>query len=298
MRASQTPLGLVRAMRPLQWAKNLLIFVPLVTSHTILRREVAWPAIVMFVAFSLATSGIYIVNDLLDVESDRKHPVKRLRPFAAGDISASTGWIVAVVLFVIGGVIVSTLSSGAIVTLATYVALAALYSLLLKRVVLLDVFTLAVLHTFRIVAGHESSHIAYSPWLLTFAFFLFLSLAWSKRVSELSGLLDRGEHFASGRGYHSGDREQLNLFGVCSGLLATLVLALYVNSSAVAPLYTRPLALWLLCPLMLYWICRVWILAARGEMDEDPIAFAVHDPQTYLIGAIGLAVMVFAARSF
>jgi 4-hydroxybenzoate polyprenyltransferase len=291
-------ISLARSLRAQQWTKNLLIFVPLLTSHRIVEREVAIHGLLMFLAFNLASSAAYVANDLLDREADRQHPEKRFRPFASGDAPVWSGLVAAPILFLAALAITLALPPGAMLVVAAYGALSLCYSLFLKQRVLLDVFTLSVLYTLRIVAGHESTGVVYSAWLLSFSMFIFLSLALAKRVSELHNLRDRGLQAAVGRGYHTGDLEQLNAFGVCSGFIAALVLALYINSSAVVPLYSRPLLLWLLCPMILYWICRIWILASRGEMREDPIAFAVHDGQTYLIGVVGLAVLVFAARSF
>jgi 4-hydroxybenzoate polyprenyltransferase len=313
-------ISLARSLRAQQWTKNLLIFVPLLTSHRIVEPEVAIHGLLMFLAFNLASSAAYIANDLLDREADRQHPQKRLRPFASGDAAVWSGLVAAPILLLAALAISLALPPGALLVLAAYGTLSLCYSLFLKQRVLLDVFALSVLYTLRIVAGHESTGVVYSAWLLSFSMFIFLSLALAKRVSELHNLRDRGlqaaDHsesrgerrldgaiqrerfrFAVGRGYHTGDLEQLNAFGVSSGFIAALVLALYINSSAVVPLYSRPLLLWLLCPMILYWICRIWILASRGEMKEDPIAFAVRDGQTYLIGVVGLAVLVLAARS-
>jgi len=290
-------IGLARSLRAQQWTKNLLIFVPLLTSHRIVEREVAIHGLLMFLAFNLASSAAYIANDLLDREADRRHPEKRLRPFASGDAPVWSGLVAAPILLLAALAISLALPLGSLLVLAAYGTLSLCYSLFLKQRVLLDVFTLSVLYTLRIVAGHESTGVVYSAWLLSFSLFIFLSLALAKRVSELHNLRDRGLQAAIGRGYHTGDLEQLNAFGVSSGFIAALVLALYINSSAVVPLYSRPLLLWLLCPMILYWICRIWILASRGEMKEDPIAFAVRDGQTYLIGVVGLAVLVLAARS-
>jgi 4-hydroxybenzoate polyprenyltransferase len=298
-------ISLLRALRVHQWTKNLLIFVPLLTSHRILERDVAIHGLLMFLAFNLASSAAYIANDLLDREADRLHPEKRQRPFASGDAPVWAGLLAAPILLLAALAIAIALPRGALVVLAAYAALSLCYSLFLKQRVLLDVFTLSVLYTLRIVAGHESTAVAYSAWLLSFSMFIFLSLALAKRVSELHNLRDQGWpsdlpaerfRFAAGRGYHTGDLEQLNAFGVSSGFIAALVLALYINSNAMVVLYDRPLLLWLLCPMMLYWICRIWILASRGEMKEDPISFAVQDGQTYWIGAVGLAVLVLAAR--
>jgi 4-hydroxybenzoate polyprenyltransferase/phosphoserine phosphatase len=287
----------LRALRVPQWAKNLLIFVPLLTSHRIIEPLVAFRGMLMFVAFSLASSAVYLANDLLDLEADRHHPDKRRRAFASGAAPLWAGLLAVPLLTLAALAVMTALPRSALLVLAAYVALSSCYSLYLKQRVLLDVFVLSVLYTLRIVAGHESTGVAYSAWLLSFSMFLFLSLALAKRVSELHNLRGRGGTAAAGRSYQTGDLEQLNAFGVNSGFIAALVLALYINSSAVALLYSRPLLLWVLCPLMLYWICRIWILAWRGEMEEDPISFALHDPQTYAIGAMGLAVLVLAARS-
>ena len=287
----------LETLRVQQWAKNLLVFVPLIASHLILEPQVFRAGLLMFAAFCLCASSAYVVNDLVDLAADRAHPEKRRRPFASGTLPVAYGLLLAPALAA-GGLSIALFLGRplAMAVLVLYFLVTLGYSFFLKRQPLLDVFTLSGLYTLRIIAGHEATGIVYSPWLLSFSMFLFLSLALNKRVSELGGLRLRGATEAAGRGYRAGDRDQLNVFGVVSGFLACLVLALYINSAAVVPLYNRPLLLWLLCPLMLYWICRIWILAHRGLMGEDPIAFAVRDPVTYLIGAAGGAILIFAAK--
>jgi 4-hydroxybenzoate polyprenyltransferase len=168
----------------------------------------------------------------------------------------------------------------------------------LKRLLLLDVFTLAGLYTFRVVMGHVSARVPFSPWLLSFSFFVFLSLAYCKRAAELHRLRQAGGGMAPGREYRDSDLELITVFGTASGFAASLVLTLYLNSENVQQLYKRPMLLWLLFPLLLYWVTRIWIVVHRGNMDEDPILFAVKDRVTYLVAAIGAVIMILAARPF
>lgn len=289
---------LASALRIHQWSKNFLIFVPIVTSHRIWDREALVAAGLTFAAFCLCASAVYITNDLLDLEADRRHPLKRLRPFAAGTLPVKAGLILAPILLAAAMVCILPLQPAVAAVLFLYFALTLVYSLYFKRKLLLDVYLLSALYTIRIVAGGAATGIALSPWLLSFAIFLFLSMAFSKRVSELQNLRAAGEQVSPGRAYRTSDLEQVNVFGVASGFLAALIFALYINSDMVRSLYRHPEVLWLMCPLMLYWITRVWILSFRGEMHEDPILFAVKDPVTYLVGILSVLLLATATVSW
>ena len=234
---------------------------------------------------------MYVLNDLFDLDADRHHPTKKLRPFAAGDLSLPTGFALVLLLLAVGGGLALLLPKTFALVLALYFALTTSYSWRLKQLVLLDVFFLAGLYTMRLIAGHEATGIAYSFWLLAFSMFIFLSLALVKRYLELLGLRQENTHDAKGRGYTANDLEMVATLGTASGYLSALVLALYVNSSEVRVLYQHPTLLLLVCPLLLYWISRVWLMAHRGQMHDDPIVFALKDRASYVIGMLTLMVL-------
>ncbi len=283
--------SVLKTLRPHQWIKNLIIFVPLLTSHQLNNATLLGDAILAFMAFSLCASSVYVLNDLLDLDADRHHPTKKLRPFAAGDLSLPAGFVLVFLLLAVSGGLALLLPRTFAVVLALYFALTTSYSWRLKQLMLLDVFFLAGLYTMRLIAGHEASGIAYSFWLLAFSMFIFLSLALVKRYLELLGLRQEDKHGAKGRGYTANDLEMVATLGTTSGYLSALVLALYVNSSEVRVLYQHPTLLLLVCPLLLYWISRVWLIAHRGQMHEDPIVFALKDRASYVIGILTLMVL-------
>ena len=288
----------VHAIRVHQWSKNLLIFLPLLTSHTIFQSQTFLHGVLAFIAVSLCASGVYIVNDLTDLESDRQHPVKRRRPFAAGALSPLTGMALAPLLILLAFAVVWPLPVFAKAVLATYLVLTTLYTFSLKRRMLLDVFTLGGLYTMRVIMGHVSARVPFSPWLLSFSMFIFLSLAACKRVAELQRLRQSGGDAAPGREYRAADAQSLSIFGWASGFASSLVLTLYMNSEAVQGLYRHPGLLWLLFPLVLYWIARIWMLTDRGVMNEDPILFAAKDRVTYVVAGVACLIMLFATRSW
>jgi 4-hydroxybenzoate polyprenyltransferase len=278
--------GIVQALRPHHWVKNLIIFVPLLTSHRWGDLAAALNALVAFFVFSWCASGVYVLNDLLDLEADRHHPTKRQRPFAAGNLPLPLGLVLAPVLLITSGLVAWKLSGSFAAVLAIYLILTTSYSWRLKQVPLVDVFCLAGLYTIRLIAGHEATEIVYSFWLLVFSMFIFLSLALVKRFLELKGARQRSGAVLKGRGYVPGDTELVATMGMSSGYLSVLVLALYVNGQEVHLLYHRPLVLLLICPVLFYWISRVWLLAHRGQMDEDPIVFALKDRVSYVTAAL------------
>ena len=285
--------ALLRALRVHQWVKNLLVFVPVLLDHR-LQLPVLARAGLAFAAFCCAASGGYVLNDLLDVEADRKHRVKRNRPFAANLLSRSFGVVMVPLLFAAALLCSLWLSPRFVALLGLYVVLTAAYSGYLKRVAVLDVILLAGLYTLRVLAGIAASDVRFSTWLLAFSMFLFLSLAFLKRYAELSELPARGSDGLERRGYIRGDREWLASMGGASGYLSVLVLALYINSEQVNALYGRPLLLWLISPLLLFWVSRMWMLAHRGQIDQDPIVAAVRDPASYVIGAL-VAVVIYVS---
>ena len=283
------------AFRLHQWAKNVLIYIPLITAHQILDPILLVKSSISVLLFSLCSSAQYILNDLIDLEGDRRHPKKRTRPFASGSIPLQAGFIMAPVLLVISVSGALLLSKWFALLLISYFVLSFFYSLYLKRIVLLDAFLLSGLYMTRIIAGHLVTGIPFSIWLLSFAFFLFLSLAFGKRWVELDNL-QRANRVMVGRGYEVGDITQINLFGVCSAFLSVVIFILYLQSDKVKEMYRQPELLWLLSPLFLYWISRIWILSSRGKIDEDPVIFVLKDPVTYVVGMVSGLIM-FAATA-
>lgn len=281
-------------MRPHQWAKNLLVFVPLLTAHLLDDSEAIVRAALAFAAFCLCASSVYVLNDLLDLAADRAHPRKRNRPFAAGQLPVLAGLLLAPALLAAALVLASFLPSRFLLALIGYYLLTLLYSFALKREPVLDVVALAMLYTARIVAGTFAITVESSFWLLAFSMFMFLSLALVKRHTELQQARDRGLIEVAGRGYRADDLPMIGSLGASAGYTSVLVLALYVNSLSSADLYSRPNYLWLMCPLMLYWISRVWLLTQRGRMHDDPVMFAIRDPVSAAV-LIAFLVLVAAA---
>lgn len=284
----------LKALRVHQWLKNLLIFVPLVLAHKLTHWPLLLQAGYAFISFGLCASAIYLLNDLLDLEADRAHSTKKSRPLAAGQLPLTWGFIM-IPIFLLGSVLVAFhLPIDFLVALGIYFLTTTAYSFYLKQVVLVDVLVLAGLYTLRIIAGAAAVSVVASQWLLAFSLFLFLSLALLKRFSELQTLRLQDEDKALGRGYLSGDLEQIASFGAASGYIAVLVLALYVNSREVLILYPNPGMLWLLCPLFLYWISHLWLLAHRGLIFDDPILFAVKDKPSYVVAIMIGGIMLIA----
>jgi len=285
----------VKALRVHQWAKNALVFVPVLAAHKALDVDLLLKATLGFVAFSLCASSVYVLNDLLDLESDRRHPTKCKRPFAACALPVSMGLVLAPALLLAGAAVCLLLAPAFAALLATYYALTLAYSLRLKQVVMLDVLVLAGLYTVRIFGGSLAAGVPTSSWLMMFSMFLFLSLALVKRLSEVRRLRLTHEASAHGRGYLAQDYEQLASLGAAAGQVSVLVLALYITSKEVTALYSHPERLWLLCPVMLYWVGRVWVLAHRGLVNEDPLVFALRDRVSYGVGFVS-ALVVWVAR--
>lgn len=285
----------LRAARVHQWVKNLLIFVPLIAAQHLDWKS--WGlASVAFLAFSVCASGTYILNDLLDLESDRAHPRRRRRPFAACDLPISHGLIAAAVLVATGFAIALLLNLHPffVGSLALYVVGTLWYSTMLKRRAMVDALALAGLYTLRILAGGAATQIVPSFWLLAFSMFVFLSLATAKRYAELSLMREQGRTQAAGRGYRVDDLPLVLACGVASGYTAVLVFALYAHSGANAR-YSNPMLLWLICPLLLYWISRIWVKAHRGQLHDDPIVFALTDRPSLIAFAGILSLAALAA---
>lgn len=283
-----------RALRLHQWIKNTLVFLPLLASHRILDVPAVLATLLAFLCFGLCASSVYLTNDLLDLPSDRQHHRKRHRPFAAGTLPLVAGPMLAFLLLISGLGLSFLVSRPFAAVLLGYYLLTTAYSIRLKRIMMLDVVLLATLYTTRILAGIAAIHAKPSFWLLAFSMFIFLSLAMVKRYVELLGLQAKGKVMASGRGYDVDDIPLIQSMGSSSGYMAVLVLALYVDSAASMQLYTHPHYLWLLCPLLLYWISRTWAIAHRGVMHDDPVVFAVMDPASRVLGLIAATIVLLA----
>lgn len=288
------PPSFVMALRPHQWVKNLLILLPLVLAHQVTNFPKLAAGILAFWSASFCASSVYILNDLMDLESDRRHPTKRLRPLAAGTLSISAGLILAAAMLLGAFAIALVLPWKFQALLAIYFVLSTAYSLWLKRRLLVDVMALAALYTFRIIAGAEAVNVPLTMWLLAFSMFFFLSLAFVKRYSELIQVEDAGGEKISGRGYRVSDLRIIESVGPASGYLSVLVFCNYLDSQLVRILYPRPHVLWLVAPLLLYWITRVWFVARRRLMHDDPIIYAIRDPVSQLTGVLAAIVVLTA----
>jgi len=284
----------LRAMRVHQWLKNLLVFLPVALAHRWFDSVAVGMSCLAAVSFSLCASGVYVLNDLLDLESDRQHPRKRKRPCASGELPIRSALLLLPILFVSSFFVAALVSAKFAFLLGIYLILTTMYSMRLKALALVDIILLAMLYTIRIVGGGVATEIEVSQWLMGLSMFLFLSLACVKRFSELLVLQQRNEKKTWGRGYWVGDLEQIASFGAASGYISVLVLALYVSSHEIARLYSNPAIVWLACPLLLYWISRIWLLARRGIVHDDPLVFALRDKVTYIVAGIGVLILLAA----
>jgi len=290
------PRAYLRAMRVQQWLKNLLVFVPMVFAHQMDDTALLLKAALAFVSFSLCAASAYLLNDLLDLSADRKHPRKRQRPFAAGSISVKVGTLLIPALLTVSLVVAAALSWEFLQMLLGYYLATLAYSFWLKSKMVADILLLAGLYTLRVIAGATATQIVLSFWLLAFSMFIFLSLAVIKRYSELLVMQESRQLSLMGRDYTTVDMQTLTGLGTASGYMSVLVLALYIDSPQVVANYAHPQVLWLLCPLLLYWISRAWLLAGRGQMHDDPLVFAIKDRVSWLTG-VCMAIVLWGARS-
>jgi 4-hydroxybenzoate polyprenyltransferase/phosphoserine phosphatase len=279
---------LLKAFRIHQWAKNALIFVPLLASHQISNLDKIADGIIAFILFGLCASSVYLLNDLLDIQDDRHHQTKRKRPFASGALSIKTGVLLFPFLLVgsfAGAYLLLPLHF--LLALAVYYVLTVLYSFSLKRIVVVDVITLAILYTMRMIAGTFAFEVSLTFWMLAFSMFIFLSLALVKRYTELAEARSAGNlEKARGRGYYPDDLEMISSLGAAAGYISVMVLALYIQDTSTISLYTRPQLIWLACPILLFWMSRVWLLAHRGQMHDDPVVFAIKDKVSIVVGLL------------
>ena len=265
-----------KALRPHQWLKNTLIFLPMLAGHQ-LDAGAAASSLLAFIAFSLVASSAYVLNDLLDLNADRVHPRKRLRPFASGAVPIAHGSVLALALLAIGVVIASLLGWIFLLPLAAYYVLTTAYSMWLKRKIIIDICILAGLYTMRILAGGVATGIELSVWMFAFSIFFFFSLAAVKRQAELVDMAERGTPTAKGRGYQVEDLPIISMVALAAGYMSVVVMALYVNSTSVMALYGFPQSLWGICCVLLYWLTRMVLITHRGLMHDDPVVFAVKD---------------------
>ncbi len=285
----------IKQMRLHQWAKNVLVFVPLFTSHSYHEPKFILTILIAFICFSFCASGVYFLNDLLDLDVDRRHKNKRFRPLASGSLPLSFGLVGVIALPLAAfSLALSFLPLVFFVVLAFYFILSNTYSFFLKGISTADVMALAVLYTLRIVAGAMAIDVELSSWLMAFSIFVFISLANLKRYIELLSLPE-SDSMAHGRGYSKNDSKAIFSLGASNITASVLVLAVYINSNEVTSQYQKPEILWLLCFLMLYWGNRIWVGAGRGKIDDDPVAFAIKDPVSRVIG-FAFIIVVIAAK--
>jgi 4-hydroxybenzoate polyprenyltransferase len=282
---------LLKALRPHQWLKNILIFVPVFTAHRLGDQSALVHSLMAFAAFCAAASGAYVLNDLMDLPSDRAHATKKRRPFASGDLPVELGVLLCPLLLTVSAVLSLSLPVSARWLLASYVVLTLLYTFLLKRLMLVDVLVLASLYAVRLVMGHLSTGIPLSRWLIAFALCMFLSLALLKRYCELR---ERSDGRAPGRGYHVDHLKIIDVTGVVTGCLAAAVIAFYAGGEHVKTLYATPAYMYALSPIFLVWILRMWRLGYKGEMHEDPVLFTLHDLFSVAIGALTVFIVMLA----
>ena len=284
----------LRALRPHQWSKNLLVFVPLILGHKFLDLKLEAMAALAFLAACLAGSAMYLMNDLLDLPSDRENPTKCARPLAAGNLPIEAALAAAPLLVIASGLLAYAAGPMVLSLIALYLVSSTAYSVRLKRIPAVDVVLLAGLYCLRLGLGGAASGITLSPWTVAFSMFLFLSLALMKRYSELHNLKARQKEDVLGRGYRVSDMQAIASLGSASGMTAVLVIALYVNGNDVRTLYHHPTVLWLVSAVVMLWITRMWLIAGRGELHEDPVLFALKDRWSLGIALVTGLILVMA----
>jgi len=289
IKSPSNQLGLwFKALRPYQWMKNLLIFVPLLAAHELINSVALLSGLLAFVFFSLCASSVYVLNDLLDIEDDRLHPKKRNRVFASGALSIKKGMLSLPLLLLVpfaGSLLFMPWRFSLV--LGIYYVTTLAYSVGLKKVTAADIIILSLLYTIRILAGVYACTLIPTFWMLAFSMFIFLSLALVKRYSELrEAHLNGNNEKAKGRGYYPDDLEMISSLGAASGYLSVMVLALYIQDHATVAMYRHPQIIWAACPVLLFWITRLWLLTNRGEMHDDPVIYAVTDKISILSGLI------------
>lgn len=292
--------ALLKALRPHQYVKNTLIFVPLVTAHRVSDATAVFQSVMAFCAFSFLASSVYVLNDLLDLEADRGHPSKKRRPFAQGALPLSFGFVIFPILILCSLLIGSYLPNSFLQVLGLYFLATTFYSFYAKKIAVVDVILLAGLYTLRIVAGGEATGIPISEWMHAFSMFFFLSLAFLKRAGDLGRSTNgNATSVEKGRGYLTGDLPIIQMLGTTSGFLSVLVYALYINSADVRVLYSHPDILWLNCPVMLYGLINLWMISnRRDDADADTVIFAAKQPASYISIGLMVIILFLASRGF
>lgn len=284
---------LVKEIRIYQWVKNLLIFLPLLMAHEFDDPQKFVMAIIGFFCFSFVASAVYLFNDIFDVEADRAHPSKKNRPIASGNFGIVDAVVISTIMNTIGmTVAAAVMPFEFFITLLIYQLSTSVYSFLLKKIYVLDIIYLAALYTIRLLSGAFATGVEASTWLLAFSMFIFLSLAFLKRFVELVQLSAENKNIAKGRAYNTEDISALRSFGTSSAYISILVFALYIQSEKIVILYKTPELLWLVVPLLLYWITRMWFLAEKGKVDDDPVVFTCKDPVSYIVAILSAVVLV------
>ena len=288
--------ALLKAVRPHQWAKNALVFVPLATSGLVANPGSVARSVAAFACLSLIASSVYLLNDLLDIDADRLHPKKCRRPIAAGDLPIPHAFAASLLFAAVGlGASLALLGKLAALTMAAYFALTLAYSFRLKSAMIADVLALACLYAIRIVAGAAAIYVPVSSWLLLFSLFVFLSLGYLKRYIELCASTRPYHRLLSGRGYAPGDAEVVAMSGISAGMVSVLVLVLFAEAMGRSATYATPQLLWLLPLPLLYWLNRIWMMGKRGQVDSDPVAFAITDRKSIAVG-VAMGAIVMAAK--
>jgi 4-hydroxybenzoate polyprenyltransferase len=284
----------VKALRIHQWSKNLLVFAPLIAAHRYFHAPQLFDCWLGFAVYCIIASSVYLLNDLLDLEADRAHPTKARRPLASGMLPIPQAVALIPVLLVAGFSLATLLPQSFLLVLDVYYVTTLAYSYWLKRVPIVDVLVLAGLYIIRVVGGAVAVNVPLSFWMMAFALFFFFSLGLAKRFTELKHLRRGNDEQLKGRQYVASDLEQIASLGAASGYVSILVLALYLNSTEVLALYSRPQVIWGACPIALYWISRVWLLAHRGQLHDDPVVFAIKDPASYAILFLAACLLIAA----
>ena len=286
--------SIIKSLRVHQWLKNMLVFVPIITSQQLTDVQALTSSLIIFFCFSCVASFGYVVNDLLDLQSDRAHQIKRNRPFASGELTVNHGLIIGMVLLLFAGSASTFLPCTATLTLLCYLVLTISYSIYLKTKLMIDVVALGALFTLRVIGGAEAIETELSFYLMSFSIFLFASLGMVKRYTELLNLQKRSKLAAKGRGYHVDDMAPVRIIGISMGYMSVFILGQYINSPVVTKYYNNPKFIWLLFPLLMFWLGRLWILANRGEVNEDPLIFTVKDRTSQLVFATAVVILVLA----
>lgn len=294
-RSENVVVGLLRGLRPHQWAKNILIFLGPLAGHVIFQADILISSVILFCCFTMVASSVYLLNDLIDLESDRKHQTKKMRPMASGSVPIPYAFGLSLVMF-LSGILLSWnfITSKVSFFLASYAVITLAYSIWMKRVAILDVMLLAFFYIFRVLVGCVAANVSPSYWLINFILFSFLSLGFAKRVTELIASAKKLQGLNKHRAYRFDDLDALLHFGAASGYLSLLVLSLYLKSPEVVKMYSRPSMLWGLIPISLYWITEIWLSAGRGELNSDPVLHVLKNKKSYFLIFIAFGLFLYA----